>query len=132
MAKIALLAGLLLIGIGCASYFGTGTESKTALIPAGFGAGLTVCGLISLAKPSLNKHVMHAAAMIGLLGTIGGLVPTIRQVVKTGSVDFTSPPFLAGAGLTVVSAGFVFLCVRSFIAARKAREAAEGKTTPTA
>ena len=129
MGKISLMMGLILVAVGCISYFGTGTESKTALIPAFFGAGLTLCGLISLAKPSLNKHVMHAAAMIGILGVIGGFVPPIRQLSKTGEVDLGSPAFLGGVALSIASAAFVVMCVQSFIAARKARQAGEAKTT---
>ncbi|WP_020468120.1 hypothetical protein [Zavarzinella formosa] len=127
MAPISILFGLLLTGVGLIGYLAPTTfgevgekgTSPTALIPVGFGAVLILCGLIVLAKPGLRKHVMHLAAMVGLLGAIGGVMPLVRN-----QFDFTKSGTVAGALMIVLSAAFVGLCVRSFIAARKARKAA--------
>jgi hypothetical protein len=129
MAPISILFGLLLTGVGLIGYFAPTTfgevgekgTSPTALIPAGFGAVLVLCGLIVLAKPGLRKHVMHLAAMVGLLGAVGGIMPLARV-----GLDFTKSGVVAGTLMIVLCVAFVGLCVRSFIAARKARQAAGG------
>ena len=56
--------------------------SMTTLIPAGVGAALLACVAGVIFLPTARKHIMHVAAMIGLLGFIGGFVPIFRS--KTG------------------------------------------------
>jgi H+/Cl- antiporter ClcA len=97
----------------------TPKDVKTALIPAGFGAALLACAVLVLAREDLRKHVMHLAAMIGLLGIIGGFVPIIRS----GEFDLSKPAIKNGLTMSLICAIFVGLCVKSFIDARKAREA---------
>src|SRR5581483_1239793 len=64
-----ILTGALLIGLGAWGYLGAEAEhrSVTALIPAFFGLALVLLGLLAF-KEHLRKHVMHLAAMIGLIG----------------------------------------------------------------
>ena len=138
MAKGTIVFGIILIGLGLVAYFGSTPKSSpqsevtqldgggaigrklpiTALIPAFFGAPLLVCGLIAM-RENLLKHAMHAAAMIGLLGSLGGLSNSIRGILKDvpnyRSVGYS---FVMGVICTV----FVALCIRSFIQARKRRE----------
>jgi len=138
MAKVTIVFGIILIGLGLVAYFGSTPKSSpqsevtqldgdgaigrklpiTALIPAFFGAPLLVCGLIAM-RENLLKHAMHAAAMIGLLGSLGGLSNSIRGILKDvpnyRSVGYS---FVMGVVCTV----FVALCIRSFIQARKRRE----------
>lgn len=128
MAPISVVFGLLLTAVGLVGYFtptvlgdvGEKGTSPTALIPAAFGGILVLCGLIVLVKPTLRKHVMHLAAMVGLLGAAGGVMPLARN-----AFDFSKSGTVAGALMIVLSATFVGLCVKSFIDARKARKAAE-------
>jgi hypothetical protein len=131
MAKFAVLFGVLLIAVGCIGYFepsifgkGVPQASPTGLIPAWFGAALALCGLVSLMKPSLNKHLMHFAAMVGLFGAAGGFMPLVR-----GNFDFTLASNVAGMLMTGLSIAFVVLCVRSFIQARQARTASQSPKT---
>ena len=129
MAVPALITSLLLIVVGAVGYLnGTpgddGKVSPTALIPAFFGGLIGVCGVLAL-NPKYRKHAMHLAAMVGLLGAIGGFMPLIRQYNKTGSFDPTKPSAVAGGLMILICAVFVGLCVNSFIRARKARQAKE-------
>ena len=94
-------------------------DMKTALIPAVFGGLLIVCAVIVIVKPTLRKHIMHVAAMIGVLGLIGGFVPIIRS----GDFDLGKPAIRNGLLMSIVCAVFIYLCVQSFIEARKARDA---------
>ncbi len=130
MAAPTLITSLLLIVIGVVSYTnGTpgddGKVSPTALIPAFFGAVIGICGVLSI-NDKFRKHAMHFAAMVGLLGAVGGFMPLIRQYKNTGSFDPSKPSAIAGELMILVCLVFVGLCVRSFIAARKARERATG------
>jgi hypothetical protein len=125
MAVPTLITSLLLIVVGVVAYAnGTpgddGKVSPTALIPAFFGAVIGICGMLAF-NPKFRKHAMHLAAMVGLLGAIGGFVPLVRQYNKTGSFDPFKPSAVAGELMILICLVFVGLCVKSFIAARKAR-----------
>lgn len=120
MYKTTILFGVLLIATGLAGYFGTGAVQKTALIPSGFGVVLLVCGLLA-SNENRRMLAMHIAVLFGLLGAIG-VIPTL---LKTLLKEDRSLAALAAKTVTLVlCVVFVGLCVRSFIAARKAREAA--------
>ena len=128
MAVPTLITAVLLIIVGVVGYANgepkpeTGTVSITALIPAFVGGVLAICGLIAFCD-KCRKHAMHFAAMVGLLGAIGGFMPIIRQISKTGEFDPMKPSAISGELMILICLGFVGLCVRSFIAARKARQA---------
>lgn len=153
MAKISMLFGALLIALGLIGYAGGGAaqpaadessatteadpsaaaapakkKSVTALIPAFFGIGLVVCGVLAL-KESLLKHAMHGAATIGLLGAIAGGGRGAMGIGKflSGDPSLNQRSFLFVWLMAILCAVFVVLCVRSFIAARK-RQAAEQAT----
>ncbi len=93
---------------------------NTALIPAAFGGLLILCAIGVIVKPDLRKHIMHLAAIIGVLGLVGGFVPLIRA----GDFDVFKPAARNGLLMALICAIFVYFCVQSFIEARKAREAA--------
>ena len=62
---------------------------------------------------------MHAAAMIGLLGSLGGLSNSVRGVLKdVPNYRAVGYSFVMGVVCTI----FVGLCVRSFIQARRRKE----------
>jgi hypothetical protein len=130
MTVQTLICGLLLGVIGAVGYLNgepnpdTGKVSPTALIPLFFGVALVLCAVIVMFKESLRKHVMHLAAMIGLVGVIGGLMPAYRQVfVKNLNFDPSARGVMYGLLMSAICLLFVGLCVTSFIAARKARKA---------
>lgn len=123
MARVAMLFGVLLILLGLVGYFSPDTlgdpgekVSPTALIPAGIGAVLFLCGLIVEFMPSTRKHVMHLAAVVGLIGAVGGIMP-----MRAGQFDFSKAKVVSGLLLIVLCAIFVVLCIRSFVRARIAR-----------
>ena len=99
-------------------------DVKTALIPAAFGVLLGLCAVVVIVKPELRKHVMHLAAVIGVLGIVGGIVPVIMTVNKGEAFDLAKPSIRSGLLMTLICGIFVYFCVQSFIEARKAREAA--------
>jgi hypothetical protein len=124
MAKLTVAAGILLILLGTGAYFMTGHHPH-AFIPMGFGVVLALCGVRAESpEPKQRRLWMHIAVTLGLLGflgTIPGLVATIRRAF--GQV-VVSPVVGAAVVQTIMSTIcliFVALCVRSFIAARRLR-----------
>lgn len=130
MAWPTIICGGLLVGVGVFGYANAEGEkvSVTALIPAFVGGVLILCGVLAF-KDNLRKHVMHLAAVIGLVGALGGFMPLVRQYKNTGSFDPTKPSAIAGELMILICAAFVGLCVKSFIDARKARKAKEAAGT---
>ncbi|MBP3960172.1 hypothetical protein J8F10_33515 [Gemmata sp. G18] len=126
MAWPTLICGALLVLVGIVGYGTSEVQPPpvTALIPAFFGAALVVCGALAF-NDKLRKHVMHLAAMVGLLGAVGGFMPLIRQINKTGEFDPVKRSAIAGELMIVVCVVFVGMCVNSFIQAKKARKAKE-------
>jgi nitrate/nitrite transporter NarK len=124
MPLIAILTGLLLIGLGVLGYkeptvFGDVGEkgtSPTALIPAGVGAILFLCGALVMGAPKSRKHVMHLAAAVGLIGALGGFMP-----LMSNKMDFTKSGAVAGLLMIFLCGLFVVMCIRSFVLARIAR-----------
>lgn len=127
MPSTSIACGTLLILIGVLGAIAgnlNGRYSNTALIPVVFGALLAACGFIAWKKEALRKHAMHAAILVALLGFIGTLFsPGIRNAISTGHVgDGTS--FAAQVAMAAVCLIFIILGIRSFIEARRSRNAA--------
>jgi hypothetical protein len=130
MPSLSVMFGVVLTALGLVAYFnpeplGVGKDGTpatpghpSALSPVGFGALLIVAGLVALAAPGARKHAMHLAAVVALLGTLGGLVPVILR-----SFRFEEVAVKVGLGMAVLCATFLALCVNSFVQARKARGA---------
>lgn len=121
MANTSITVGVLLIVLGLWGYFGTGTTSLTALIPAVFGILLVISGVIAR-NPAKRKMAMHIAVVVGLLGFLG----SVRGLTKIGTLlaggDVARPAAVISQSIMAVLTGiFTILCVRSFIAARRAR-----------
>ena len=121
MASTTIVFGILLILLGVIPYLMA--RQPTALIPAGVGLLLLVCGLIAR-NDRLRKHAMHAAVVFGLLGFLAA-VGRLGMVFARGG----RPTPLSGTSLglmALLTGVFVVMCVRSFIAARRARNAPGG------
>ncbi|MCB1019726.1 MAG: hypothetical protein H6509_12625 [Bryobacterales bacterium] len=124
MAKTTMLFGALLILLGVVGWVGSGMESPTALIPSAFGLLLLIAGGAAL-NENRRKHAMHGAAMVGLLGFLGSASGLLQLPALLGGAEVARPAAVASkSAMAVLSAIFVALCVRSFIAARKARKIA--------
>ena len=121
MPLTTILFGLLLVVLGVIGYTGATPAHVTALIPAFFGAAFVVLGALAT-RPSLLKHAMHAAAVLGVLALLGSArgVPDALRLLAGGAVG--RPAMATSQGVMfLLSAIFIALCVRSFIAARRAR-----------
>jgi hypothetical protein len=116
MAHTTIVFGLLLTALGLIGYLVAGGASVTALIPAFFGIVLLVLGLLARSEP-MRKHAMHAAAAVALIGFVGALMSLLRAPFATRSAlaNFSQ------VAMALLTAVFVWLCIRSFRAARRAR-----------
>ena len=122
MPAAAVVLGAFLTVLGAAGYAASGMASPTALIPAGFGVVFVLLGILARREP-LRKHAMHAAAALALIGfaaTAGGIGETLGMLA--GGAPERPLASLSKAVMALASAGFLVLCIRSFRAARKARE----------
>lgn len=119
MAPVTIVFGVLLILLGVIPYLMTEPRQPTALIPAYVGVALALLGAVAL-KPGARKHAMHVAVIIGLLGFLAAAGRLAMSLAKG------SPKPLAAFSLgmmALLTGVFVVLCVRSFISARRQRQA---------
>ena len=115
MAKLAIAFGVALILVGIGGFMPN--QAPTALIPAYLGIVLAICGLIAM-NPAYRMHAMHAAVLLALLGFLaaGG-----RLAVSLSKTSIDTIAVSSQSLMTALCGVFVALCVRSFIAARRAR-----------
>ena len=121
MAMITIVFGDLLFVLGIVAFYVTGSQHYTALIPAVAGMFFNILGIVAL-NPGRRKHAMHAAAalaLIGCLGTVTGVVKTIRRL--SGAQVEREAAAYSQAIMCVLCLVFVLLCVRSFMVARANR-----------
>ena len=120
MPGTTIVIGVLLGILGMASYLTAHVKSPTALIPSVLGAILIVLGVLAR-DAGRRKHAMHAAAALATLGFLAaaGRLISVLARGRTPSADALVSMLL----MLVLTGLFVVLCVRSFIAARRRREA---------
>ena len=100
------------------------SESLTSLIPALFGLPIAAMGLLTIRMPEKTKLFMHIAVTLGLIVCLGGL-DFLRGFGSEGG-PFSNPwAGLSKLVMAVTGAGYVYLCVKSFIFARKMRESVD-------
>ena len=125
MARLTILFGIILILLGGFGYVATGSHFPTALIPSGVGVVLAILGFFAHTPETKRRMLlMHIAVTVGLLGflaTIKGGIIDYLQMILNGR-QFPHPSAVEEkAAMSVLLLIFVILCVRSFIAARRAR-----------
>ena len=100
------LWGLIVTGISKA-------QSISSFAPALFGLPLLVSGEMAKTPGASRKLWMHVAVTFGLLAALGG---TRFFMVMSDGLNYASSSMLM---LLVTGSIYTFLCVRSFIEARK-------------
>ena len=118
VANVTIGYGAFLIAWGIAVSVLSESNSITSFFQSMLGAPLLVSGVMTLRKPEKKKEWMHIAATLGLLCALGG---TRFFMVMGDGLDYASGSTLM---LLLTGSAYTTVCVRSFIAARKAREAA--------
>ena len=100
------LWGLIVTGI-------SESQSISSFAPALFGLPLLVSGEMAKTPGASRKLWMHVAVTFGLLAALGG---TRFFMVMSDGLNYASSSMLM---LLVTGSAYTFLCVRSFIEARK-------------
>ena len=122
ITKLTLAIGALLTLTGVIAYVATGGVSLTAMIPSAVGVLLLAAGWLAR-NPRLHRHAIHGALAVALLGALGSAM----NVAKVGQLfaGTAERPGAIWASLVMFVALVVYLAlgVRSFIAARRARQA---------
>lgn len=121
MPKITIALGAALILVAIGFYVGTGMNSWTALIPAIPGALFALFGLLGLANDRLRMHVMHAAAVLAMLGTLSGLGMALRPISMwmAGNEEVNPVPAFEQATMGALCLVYLVFAVRSFMTARR-------------
>jgi hypothetical protein len=125
MAKLTIVFGALLVGLGVLVFVVTGSAHPTALIPSWFGMTLAILGLLARTKDSRKRMLwMHIAVTVGLLGFFfPGTMALLAYLKAHGGALARPQATEEQAVMAVICMVFVALCVRSFMAARRARNA---------
>ena len=92
------------------------SDSITSYFPSLLGIPLLVSGVLANKIPEKRKLWMHIAATFGLLCAIGG---TRFFMVMSDGINYASGSMLM---LLITGSIYTYICVQSFIHARKGRE----------
>ena len=115
---VAVAYGFFLVLWGLLTSFFGGSGSITSLIPTFIGSPIVIFSYLSIKFPSKQKIFMHIVAIFGLIAFFGGA--DIFRSLITDSNPFNN--LLAGLSkIILLISGFVFsfICIRSFVFARK-------------
>ena len=119
--KLSIIYGLFLIFWGIMISFLSNSNSLTSYIPSILGIPVFIFGYLSTKFNSKKKLFMHLVVFFGLVIFIGGL-DFIRSIIIG---NFFANYWADMSKLMMLLTGFFFIyqCVRSFIHARKNRDA---------
>ena len=95
------------------------SDSVTSYFPSLLGIPLLLSGVLATKIPEKRKLWMHIAATFGLLCALGG---TRFFMVMSDGLNYATSSMLM---LLITGSVYTYICVQSFIHARKAREARE-------
>lgn len=124
MAKISIVVGVFLAFIGL-SFYGAMAWDWTywpMLLPVLWAAVFALLGLIALALPSLNKHLIHLAMLVAVAGLIwsGLSLPALKELLQNGKVEQSQ--FVSECGIMFITLViYMVVGIRSFIFARTSR-----------
>jgi len=125
MAKATIGFGVLLIVLGAIGFVATGWAHPTAMIPTWFGLALVLLGAQARTEDAKRRMLwMHIAVTVGLVGFVfPGTMAVIAYVKAHGGALARPAATEEQAAMAAVCLVFVAICIRSFIAARRGRNA---------
>jgi uncharacterized membrane protein len=119
MPTVSIMFGIILIIIGIIGYFGLGSQSITALIPAFLGLPVLILGILGLNENRL-KTTMHIASVLMLLGLLGTFNGVIKFFNMIGGTQVERPEaIIVQTIMALLSFVFLVFAVKSFIDARR-------------
>ena len=120
MEKLSIYYGFFLILWGVIISFLSGSNSMTSYIPSILGIPILVFSYLSIKFASKKKMFMHIVVLFGLIIFLGGL-DFIRSVIS-GNAFGNLWADLSKIMMLLTGLFFTYLCIKSFIHARKIRE----------
>lgn len=120
MITLSLTVGVLLLAVGIGGYVLSHMVSPTALIPAAFGVVILMLGLYGRSE-GRRRTAMHLAmgiALVGILGSIAGVVPMVKWLAGGGTEPLPLAPASKSA-MAVLLVIYLAMGIRSFVAARR-------------
>ncbi|HMF62894.1 MAG TPA: hypothetical protein VK608_02315 [Edaphobacter sp.] len=125
MAKLTIGFGILLILLAIIGFVATGSTHPTALIPAILGIAFVLFGVMANSEnPKKRMLWMHISVTVALLAFLGTIKADIQTIQLYRGVEFPHPAAVLEKGaMSLLCLIYVLFCVRSFIAARRARVA---------
>lgn len=123
MPRLTIFFGIILILLGLLTYMQVGKQFPTSLIPAAFGVLLVIFGALARSPDAKRRALMmHIAVTLGLLGFLATVKAIGQYVLMLQGRQYPYPLAVEEkTAMAVLLLVFVILCVRSFIAARRAR-----------
>ena len=113
MGRLTLGFGVVLVLIGVVTYFATGRESITAMIPAFIGLPVLLAGFL-ITRPGTRSFGLYLAIALALLMAFG----TLRGVAGLFEGDLSSSTVI-NVVLLLMSAGYLVAAAREVFAGRK-------------
>jgi len=124
MAKLTVGFGVVLILLGGWAFYSTGSLHPTALIPTYFGLVMAIAGWLAITEDAKRRMLwMHIAVTVGLLGFLAAgsrAVVVVAGVHGAPLADAVAVAVRYQVAMAAICLVFVGLCVRSFIAVRRA------------
>ncbi|MFL2889377.1 MAG: hypothetical protein ACJZ4O_00825 [Pelagibacteraceae bacterium] len=117
MENISIFYGIFLILWGFFISFISSSNSLTSLIPSFLGIPILLFSFLSIKFEEKKKLFMHIVVTFGLIVFIGGL-DIIRGVMHSNLFDNIYAD-LSKLMMLITGFFFIYLCVKSFIFARK-------------
>jgi hypothetical protein len=109
--------GTLLTTLGVGGFLATGRQSKTALIPAGFGTAALGLGLLARRGVS-PRGLLGGAALVGLLGFLGAARGLRKLPALLRGEDVERPAAVISQSVMAgLSAAYTAFGVRSLLSA---------------
>ena len=119
MESVSIIYGIFLIIWGIAVSLISSSNSLTSFIPTIFGLPILLFSILSVKFQNRKKLFMHIVVTFGLIVFIGGL-DFLRGLIK--GTSFTNMwADISKLMMLITGLTFTYLCIKSFIFARKNR-----------
>jgi hypothetical protein len=119
MESVSIIYGIFLIIWGLAVSFISGSDSLTSFIPSMFGLPILLFSFMAVKFPNKKKLLMHIVVTLGLIIFIGGL--DFSRGLLNGTLFDNVWADISKLMMLITGLMFTFLCIKSFIFARKNR-----------
>ena len=116
---LSIYYGSFLVFWGVIISFVSGSDSLTSFIPSMIGLPILIFSNLSIKFVSRKKLFMHIVVLFGLVAFLGGL--DLLRSILSGTAFQNAWADTSKCMMLITGASFVYLCVKSFIFARKNR-----------